>query len=152
MSVCLSKHCEVGGVLTDHSGALKGSRVRNLLKIRAVFRTTDCLLYSALDPTAAKLLHKAFIHYLFSNVSVGIDQSLSGNYTCLAKNLYGSDSVVYSVKVLPLPDPPSLRATPYKDSIVVEWDEIRTANDMLGYGIGKYLLTWFSYYLHIMKS
>ncbi|XP_069355556.1 cell adhesion molecule Dscam2-like isoform X2 [Maniola hyperantus] len=70
-----------------------------------------------------------------------IDQSLSGNYTCLAKNLYGSDSVVYSVKVLPLPDPPSLRATPYKDSIVVEWDEIRTANETMGYGI-VYNLTW----------
>ncbi|XP_049880957.1 Down syndrome cell adhesion molecule-like protein Dscam2 [Pectinophora gossypiella] len=70
-----------------------------------------------------------------------IDQSLSGNYTCLAKNLYGSDSVVYSVKVLPLPDPPSLRATPYKDSIVVEWDEVRThGNDSL---IGmSYNLTW----------
>ncbi|CAH0714939.1 unnamed protein product, partial [Brenthis ino] len=70
-----------------------------------------------------------------------IDQSLSGNYTCLAKNLYGSDSVVYSVKVLPLPDPPSLRATPYKDSIIVEWDEIKTANDSMSYGI-SYNLTW----------
>ncbi|XP_026497731.2 cell adhesion molecule Dscam2-like [Vanessa tameamea] len=70
-----------------------------------------------------------------------IDQSLSGNYTCLAKNLYGSDSVVYSVKVLPLPDPPSLRATPYKDSIVVKWDEIKTANDSMSYGI-SYNLTW----------
>ncbi|XP_026316076.1 Down syndrome cell adhesion molecule-like protein Dscam2 [Hyposmocoma kahamanoa] len=70
-----------------------------------------------------------------------IDQSLSGNYTCLAKNLYGSDSVVYSVRVLPLPDPPSLRATPYKDTIVVEWDEIRTyGNDSMG-GI-SYNLTW----------
>ncbi|XP_045454942.1 Down syndrome cell adhesion molecule-like protein Dscam2 [Melitaea cinxia] len=70
-----------------------------------------------------------------------IDQSLSGNYTCLAKNLYGSDSVVYTVKVLPLPDPPILRATPYKDSIVVKWDEIKTSNDSTGYGI-SYNLTW----------
>ncbi|XP_047519223.1 Down syndrome cell adhesion molecule-like protein Dscam2 [Pieris napi] len=70
-----------------------------------------------------------------------IDQSLSGNYTCLAKNLYGSDSVVYSVKVLPLPDPPSLRATPFKDSIVIEWDELKTNNDTLTYGI-SYNLTW----------
>lgn len=72
------------------------------------------------------------------NIFIGIDQSLSGNYTCLAKNLYGSDSVVYSVRVLPLPDPPSLRATPYKDTIVVEWDEIRTyGNDSMG-GISKF--------------
>ncbi|OWR47596.1 Dscam3 isoform B, partial [Danaus plexippus plexippus] len=69
-----------------------------------------------------------------------IDQSLSGNYTCLAKNLYGSDSVVYSVRVLPLPDPPSLRATPYKDSIVVEWDEIKISNES-GFGV-SYNLTW----------
>ncbi|KAJ0171775.1 hypothetical protein K1T71_012538 [Dendrolimus kikuchii] len=71
-----------------------------------------------------------------------IDQSLSGNYTCLAKNLYGSDSVMYSVKVLPLPDPPALRATPYKDYIIVEWDEIKMyGNDSIGHAV-SYNLTW----------
>ncbi|KAL0810846.1 hypothetical protein ABMA28_010156 [Loxostege sticticalis] len=71
-----------------------------------------------------------------------IDQALSGNYTCLAKNLYGSDSVVYAVRVLPLPDPPAIRATPYKDYIVVEWDEIRSyGNDTSNFGI-SYNLTW----------
>lgn len=45
---------------------------------------------------------------------------------------------MYSVRVLPLPDPPSLRATPYKDSIVIEWDEIRTyGNDSIG-GMSKF--------------
>ncbi|XP_045506832.1 Down syndrome cell adhesion molecule-like protein Dscam2 [Colias croceus] len=71
-----------------------------------------------------------------------IDQSLSGNYTCLAKNLYGSDSVEYTVTVLPLPDPPIIRATPYKDSILIEWEQPyysmnRTTNQKI-----KYSLTW----------
>ncbi|XP_048487145.1 Down syndrome cell adhesion molecule-like protein Dscam2 [Plutella xylostella] len=51
-----------------------------------------------------------------------IDQSLSGNYTCLAKNLYGSDSVSYSISVLPTPEPPSLRATPHRNAIHLSWD------------------------------
>ncbi|XP_038217932.1 Down syndrome cell adhesion molecule-like protein Dscam2 [Zerene cesonia] len=71
-----------------------------------------------------------------------IDQSLSGNYTCLAKNLYGSDSVEYTVTVLPLPDPPIIRATPYKESILIEWEQPhysmnRTSNQKI-----KYSLTW----------
>ncbi|XP_060807714.1 cell adhesion molecule Dscam2 [Amyelois transitella] len=51
-----------------------------------------------------------------------IDQSLSGNYTCLAKNLYGSDSVSYEVSVLPTPEPPSLRVTSHKNSLHLQWD------------------------------
>ncbi|CAG9568530.1 unnamed protein product [Danaus chrysippus] len=72
-----------------------------------------------------------------------IDQSLSGNYTCLAKNLYGSDSVEYTVVVLPLPEAPTLRATPYKDSILVEWEQPyysignRSSNQKITYS-----LTW----------
>lgn len=46
---------------------------------------------------------------------------------------------MYTVKVLPLPDPPSLRATPYKDYIIVEWDEIRMyGNDSIGRAVSKY--------------
>ncbi|XP_049881130.1 Down syndrome cell adhesion molecule-like protein Dscam2 [Pectinophora gossypiella] len=71
-----------------------------------------------------------------------IDQSLSGNYTCLAKNLYGSDSVEYVVTVLPLPDAPVLRATPYKDSILVEWEQpYYTSNRSFTQKI-SYSLTW----------
>ncbi|XP_022837454.1 Down syndrome cell adhesion molecule-like protein Dscam2 [Spodoptera litura] len=51
-----------------------------------------------------------------------IDQSLSGNYTCLAKNLYGSDSVSYEVLVLPTPEPPSLRVTSHKNAIHLQWE------------------------------
>ncbi|XP_041972155.1 Down syndrome cell adhesion molecule-like protein Dscam2 [Aricia agestis] len=70
-----------------------------------------------------------------------IDQSLSGNYTCLAKNLYGSDSVEYTVVVLPLPEAPILRATPYKDSILVEWEQpYYTSNTSLQKI--TYSLTW----------
>ncbi|XP_073960737.1 cell adhesion molecule Dscam1-like [Choristoneura fumiferana] len=71
-----------------------------------------------------------------------IDQSLSGNYTCLAKNLYGSDSVEYSVTVLPLPEAPVLRATPHKHSILVEWEQpYYSANRSGGQKI-SYSLTW----------
>ncbi|CAK1547627.1 unnamed protein product [Leptosia nina] len=72
-----------------------------------------------------------------------IDESLSGNYTCLAKNLYGSDSVKYTVVVQPLPDSPELRATPYKDSILVEWEQphYTMMNKTLGQKI-TYSLTW----------
>lgn len=93
-------------------------------------------------PCSRKELEKRsyFLQFDILFLFLGIDQSLSGNYTCLAKNLYGSDSVVFTVKVLPLPDPPTLRATPYKDYIVVEWDEIRSyGNDSVGFGISKYL-------------
>ncbi|XP_050356636.1 cell adhesion molecule Dscam2-like [Nymphalis io] len=54
-----------------------------------------------------------------------IDQSLSGNYTCLAKNLYGSDSVSYEVSVLPTPEPPILRITPHKNALHLQWDQPR---------------------------
>ncbi|XP_045762369.1 Down syndrome cell adhesion molecule-like protein Dscam2 isoform X1 [Maniola jurtina] len=54
-----------------------------------------------------------------------IDQSLSGNYTCLAKNLYGSDSVSYEVSVLPTPEPPVLRVTSHKNALHLLWDQPR---------------------------
>ncbi|CAG9792462.1 unnamed protein product [Diatraea saccharalis] len=54
-----------------------------------------------------------------------IDQSLSGNYTCLAKNLYGSDSVSYDVIVLPTPEPPSLRVIAHKNALHLHWDSPR---------------------------
>ncbi|CAG9122363.1 unnamed protein product [Plutella xylostella] len=58
-----------------------------------------------------------------------IDQSLAGNYTCLAKNLYGSDSVEYTVVVLPRPEPPVLRASPSRDALVLEWSQPRQGNE-----------------------
>ncbi|XP_061704982.1 cell adhesion molecule Dscam2-like [Cydia pomonella] len=70
-----------------------------------------------------------------------IDPSLGGNYTCLAKNLYGSDSVEYSVVVLPLPEAPVLRATPHKHSILVEWEQPYYSHNKSSQKIG-YSLTW----------
>ncbi|KAJ2944874.1 hypothetical protein O0L34_g1763 [Tuta absoluta] len=71
-----------------------------------------------------------------------IDQSLSGNYTCLAKNLYGSDSVEYLVVVLPLPDAPVLRATPYQRSILVEWEQPYSPHNTTNNTNIFYSLTW----------
>ncbi|VVD06056.1 unnamed protein product, partial [Leptidea sinapis] len=78
-----------------------------------------------------------------SPITPDIDQALSGNYTCLAKNLYGSDSVEYTVIVLPLPEAPALRATPYKDAILVEWEQpyYSTSNRTSMQKI-SYSLTW----------
>ncbi|XP_061704953.1 cell adhesion molecule Dscam2-like [Cydia pomonella] len=59
-----------------------------------------------------------------------IDQSLSGNYTCLAKNLYGSDSVSYGVLVLPTPEPPAVRAEPHKHAMRLVWDVPRAAGKL----------------------
>ncbi|KAJ0171737.1 hypothetical protein K1T71_012500 [Dendrolimus kikuchii] len=69
-----------------------------------------------------------------------IDQSLSGNYTCLAKNLYGSDSVSYEVTVLPTPEAPVVRVTSHKNSLHLQWDtprKIGGRNQKI-----QYNLTW----------
>lgn len=95
-------------------------------------------------------LHSIYILYIYllSFSPTDIDQSLSGNYTCLAKNLYGSDSVEYTVVVLPLPEAPVLRATPYKDSILVEWEQpyYSISNRSSSQKISKCLIL--SYYLN----
>ncbi|RVE53919.1 hypothetical protein evm_001322, partial [Chilo suppressalis] len=69
-----------------------------------------------------------------------IDQSLSGNYTCLAKNLYGSDAVSYDVTVLPTPEPPSLKVIAHKNTLHLHWDAPRK----IGGKLQKisYNLTW----------
>lgn len=60
-----------------------------------------------------------------------IDLSLTGNYTCLAKNLYGSDSVSYDVSVLPTPEPPVLRITSHKNALHLNWEEPRRGSGKL---------------------
>lgn len=39
---------------------------------------------------------------------LGADQSLSGNYTCSAKNLFGDDNITYTLMVLMPPGAPNL--------------------------------------------
>ena len=37
-----------------------------------------------------------------------VDTSFEGDYTCSVQNVYGRDSIVYSVSILQVPDPPLL--------------------------------------------
>jgi hypothetical protein len=47
--------------------------------------------------------------YFISFICIqGADQSLSGNYTCSAKNLFGDDNITYTLMVLMPPSAPSL--------------------------------------------
>lgn len=50
-------------------------------------------------------------HYyiiIFLNYILGLEQSVTGNYTCSASNLFGDDSITYSLVVVMPPRAPSL--------------------------------------------
>lgn len=53
-----------------------------------------------------------------------VEQTLTGNYTCSAKNLFGEDSVVYKVIAMKPPDPPQISVHyASTDSIRISWDD-----------------------------
>lgn len=52
-----------------------------------------------------------------------VEQTLSGNYTCSAKNLFGEDHVVYKVVAMKPPNPPQISVHyASSDSIRISWD------------------------------
>lgn len=52
-----------------------------------------------------------------------VEQTLSGNYTCSAKNLFGEDQVVYRVIAMKPPNPPQISVHyASSDSIRISWD------------------------------
>lgn len=52
-----------------------------------------------------------------------VEPSLSGNYTCSAKNLFGEDEVYYTVLALKPPNPPQLSVQfATSDSIKLKWE------------------------------
>lgn len=52
-----------------------------------------------------------------------VEQTLSGNYTCSAKNLFGEDHIVYRVIAMKVPDPPQISVQyAAADSIRISWD------------------------------
>lgn len=52
-----------------------------------------------------------------------VEPSLSGNYTCSAKNLFGEDEVYYTVLALKPPNPPLLNVQfATSDSIMLKWE------------------------------
>lgn len=67
-----------------------------------------------------------------------LEPSLSGNYTCVAKNLFGEDLVVYRVIAMKPPNPPQISVHfASSDSIRISWD----AADDDGAPIQKFLLS-----------
>lgn len=66
-----------------------------------------------------------------------VEPNLSGNYTCSAKNLFGSDEISYTVHALKPPSTPQLNfqfAT--IDSVKLNWEEPETGGSLiLGYKI-----------------
>lgn len=52
-----------------------------------------------------------------------VEPSLSGNYTCTAKNLFGEDSIVYRVIAIKTPSPPQINVQySSSDSIRMNWE------------------------------
>lgn len=66
-----------------------------------------------------------------------VEPNLSGNYTCSAKNLFGSDEISYTVHALKPPSSPSLSFQfSTVDSVKLNWDEPETGGSaILGYTI-----------------
>jgi hypothetical protein len=66
-----------------------------------------------------------------------VEPSLSGNYTCSAKNLFGEDEIYYTVHALKAPNPPQIliQFTTH-DSIKLKWDVPNNGGSpILGYTI-----------------
>lgn len=52
-----------------------------------------------------------------------VEPSLSGNYTCSAKNLFGEDSIIYKVIAIKTPSPPRFGLHySSSDSIRISWE------------------------------
>lgn len=48
-------------------------------------------------------------NFLLFILCIGMDSILSGNYTCIAKNLYSEDSITYAIFALLAPSSPQIR-------------------------------------------
>uniref|UniRef100_A0A336KKP0 CSON012059 protein n=1 Tax=Culicoides sonorensis TaxID=179676 RepID=A0A336KKP0_CULSO len=78
-----------------------------------------------------------------------LDTSLSGNFTCNAKNLFGEDEIVYTVIAMKSPNPPlvSVQYTS-SDSIRIRWDKPDDGGaTILGYTISIRIVgeSWMKY-------
>lgn len=52
-----------------------------------------------------------------------LEPSLSGNYTCSAKNLFGEDTIVYKIVAMKAPDPPQINVHySSAESIRISWE------------------------------
>lgn len=63
-----------------------------------------------------------------------IESSLSGNYTCTAKNLFGEDSIIYKVIAVKTPSPPQITVHySSSDSIRLSWENADDGGTLISY-------------------
>lgn len=85
------------------------------------------MLFLVLPSPCCQLLHilnPSFHSFQpYSNVCIDVENSLSGNYTCSANNLFGKDEIIYQVIAMRTPNPPQIIVQyASADSIRISWD------------------------------
>lgn len=74
-------------------------------------------------PYNSPFLYIVLLLVMVKSINLGVNSSLTGNYTCSAKNLFGEDEIVYTVLSMETPKPPQCTIQySTTDSIRLSWD------------------------------